>query len=268
MPEGDNVLRSATVLGRELSGRQLTSLELRDLGEVTELRGQQIGSIRALGKHLLIDLGPDWTLRVHLGMHGRWVRRHVREPRSPRRIVTLIAGDVAYICERAYTAELVRASALRAHARLARLGPDLLAEPPDIDGAVTRALLPAHADREIGELLLDQRIAAGIGNIYKSETLFECRIHPRTHIRRLGRARLVVIFEAAARLMRLNLLIRRRSPVPVRRREVPTRHRFAVYRRDRQPCFDCGTPIEWFLQGDHGRSTYFCPRCQPEQSLA
>ena len=64
-------------------------------------------------------------------------------------------------------------------------------------------------------------------------------------------------------MLRLNLLVRGRRTVPIRRRETPTLKRFWVYMRNGKPCLDCGTPIERFLQGDMGRSTYFCPRCQP-----
>jgi endonuclease VIII len=261
MPEGDTIHRIARVLRGELEGRVLDGLWLRDRGEVAELAGHRVERIEAVGKHMLVHLG-DWALRVHLGMHGRWVRRHVRERALPHVTVRLVAGEAAYVCQRAYTAELVRATALAAHPKLGRLGPDLLAEPPDIAGAVRRARQPAHAGREIGVVLLDQRIAAGIGNVYKSEVLFECRVHPRTPVGRLSDEQLVALFETAARLMRLNLLTRRRTTVPIRRRGTPTTQRLWAYMRQGQPCLDCGTPVERFLQGDDGRSTYFCPGCQ------
>ena len=128
---------------------------------------------------------------------------------------------------------------------------------------VKRARLPGHAEREIGDVLLDQRVAAGIGNVYKSEVLFEVRVHPRTKVGELSDAQLTGIFETAARLMRLNLLTRRRTTVPLRRRGQPSSQRLWVYMRAGKPCLECGTPIERFLQGDMARSTYFCPHCQP-----
>jgi len=175
----------------------------------------------------------------------------------------LCTGDVCYVCARAYRAELVRTRALAIHPQLARLGPDLLADPPAIDELVRRARLPAHAGREIADLLLDQRVAAGIGNVYKSEVLFECHVNPRTSVRQLDDEQLASLFRTAARLMRLNLLTRQRTAVPIRRRALPSSHRLWVYGRAGQPCLDCGTPIARFLQGDHARSTYFCPCCQP-----
>lgn len=263
MPEGDNILRSATVLGPELTGRTIDALFLHDRGEIKELQGKAVESVRAVGKHLLIAIEGGWTLRVHLGMHGTWRRRHRLESPGPRVTVRLVTGDAQYICARSYRAELVRSAALRQHPMLGRLGPDLLAEPPDIDEAVRRARIAGYANREIGELVLDQRVAAGIGNIYKSETLFECRVHPRTRMHQLDEAQVRAIFEKAAALMRLNLLIRRHRNVPLRRREeAPSTKRLWVYMRKGKPCLDCGTLIERILQGDHGRSTYFCPNCQ------
>jgi endonuclease VIII len=263
VPEGDTVHRNAVVLRRELEGRVLERFAVRDRGDVKELAGRCIEKIEAIGKHLLVHIEGGWTLRVHLGMHGRWVRRSVRE-RVPASMSALLAAeDTAWICERAYTAELMRTSAVRTHPRLGRLGPDLLAEPPDIGEAVRRASAPAHAGREIGDVLLDQRVAAGIGNVYKSEVLFECRVHPRTQLRDLSAQTLRSIFEKAAHLMRLNLLTRRRTAVPLRRRPQPSSQRLWVYMRHGRPCLDCGTHIQRFVQGDMGRSTYFCPTCQP-----
>lgn len=266
MPEGDTIHRIALALGRELPGRVLDRLELRDRGVVRELAGRRIEGVEARGKHLLVHLEGGWSLRTHLGMHGRWTRRHVRERGPARPTAVLVSGDVLYACERAYTAEVVRTGALRAHPRLARLGPDLLVEPAPIEAAVARARLAAYHDREIGDLLLEQRVAAGIGNVYKSEVLFERRVHPRTRTGQLGDVELAALFETAARLMRLNLVTRRRTTVPLTRRPRPSSPRLWVYGREGAPCLDCQTPIRRFLQGDMGRTTYFCPRCQSAES--
>lgn len=262
MPEGDTVHRNARVLNREMQGRTLARFFVRDRGDVRELAGRTVTLVEARGKHLLVHMDGGWILRVHLGMKGRWVRRHVSE-RTPRRMTAmLVADDTAWICDGAFTAELMRAETLRTHARLSRLGPDLLADPPDIAAAVRRACMPAHANREIGDLLMDQRVAAGIGNVYKSEVLFECRVHPRTRMHELPAEKVTELFERAAHLMRLNLLTRRRTAVPLRRRPTPSSQRLWVYMRKGKPCLDCGTKIERFMQGDMSRSTYFCPVCQ------
>ena len=262
MPEGDTVHRIARVLGQELTGKQIDKLILHDQGEIADLAGKSVEKVEARGKHMLVSFDAPWVLRVHLGMNGGWRRLHRREKGGRDATVRIEAGDAAYVCERAYRAELIRRAALSTNPRLARLGPDLLADPPDIDEAVRRATQPGNANREIGDLIMDQRIAAGVGNIYKSETLFECRVNPCTRLHQLSAEQVRGIYEKAAALMRLNLLTRRRTSVPLRRRDQPSSHRFWVYMRAGKPCLDCGTRIERFLQGDMARSTYFCPKCQ------
>jgi endonuclease-8 len=262
VPEGDNILQVTRVLRGELPGRVLDRVELQDQGVLADLAGRRVEAVDAHGKHMFVRLEGGWTLRVHLGMHGRWARLHARERRPRHPTVVLVSGDTAWVCWRSYRAEAIKTAALRTHPRLARLGPDLLAEPAPIAEAVHRALTPAYAGREIGDLVMDQRVAAGIGNIYKREVLFECRVHPRATVHELGEAGVTKVYEKAAVMLRLNLLIRGSKTVPIRRRETPTLQRFWVYMRKNKPCFDCGTPIERFLQGDMGRSTYFCPRCQ------
>lgn len=263
MPEGDTVHRIAAVLAREVTGKTVARLELKGQGEVPALAGATVEAVEPVGKHMLIHLSGGWSVRVHLGMKGKWRRQHVRQRRPAGATVVMELGQTAYICSRAYRAETVKTSAVRRHPKLARLGPDLLADPPDLDAAVRRARQPAYADREIGDLLMDQRVAAGIGNVYKSEVLFQCRVHPRAPVRALDDETLRAMFETAARLMRGNLRTRRRTHVPLQRRPTPSSERLWVYGRKGEACLECGTPIERFLQGDMARSTYFCPRCQP-----
>lgn len=267
MPEGDTIHRIARALRAELPGRVIDRIELHDAGPVAELAGRAVTGVEAVGKHLLVHIEGGWSLRVHLGMKGRWRKLHARERRPAHATVVLIVGDVAYVCSRAYRAELARTSVLRQHPRLARLGPDLLEDPPRIDDAVARASLLAHGGREIADLLLDQRVASGIGNVYKSEVLFARKIHPSTPVRALDRAALHALFTEAARLMRLNLATRRRTAVPVRRRARPGSVRLYVYGRAGEPCLDCGARIERIVQGDMARSTYYCPGCQVEAGL-
>lgn len=261
MPEGDTLHRIARALGPALVGRAIDRLEVHDAGEIAELRGRQVTRVEARGKHLLVHIEGGWTLRTHLGMEGKVRKLHARE-RRPRASAVIVSGNDAFVVIHAYRAELVRTSALRTHPRLARLGPDLLDEQPGIDAAVRRASIPANAGREIADLLLDQRVAAGIGNVWKSEVLFERRIHPRTLVGALTADRLRELFETAARLMRANLGTRRRTSVPLSRRRQPNSDRLWVYGRAGKRCHECGTPIERFLQGDMARSTYLCPRCQ------
>jgi endonuclease VIII len=262
MPEGDTIHRIARALSAELPGRVVDRLTLRDRGPVTDLEGREVEGVEARGKHLLIHISGGWSLHIHLGMNGRVTRRHVREapPRSPT--ATLACGETVYSVERAFTAETVRTSGLRHHPKLARLGPDLLAGLASVDEAVRRARHPAQADRALGDLLLDQRVAAGIGNVFKSEVLFECRVHPTCRVRDLAPDRLRRLFVVAARQLAENMDTRRRTTVPLRRRPTPSSQRLWVYGRSGKPCMECGASVQRFLQGDMARSTYFCPTCQ------
>lgn len=261
MPEGDTLHRIAQALGPALAGRPIDRLEVHDAGEIPELRGRRVTRVEARGKHLLVHIEGGWTLRTHLGMEGKVRKLHARE-RRPRASAVIVSGDDAFVVVHAYRAELVRTTALRTHPRLSRLGPDLLEEPPDLDAAVRRARIAANAGREIADVLLDQRVAAGIGNVWKSEVLFDRRIHPRMLVGALNTDQLRELFGTAARLMRANLATRRRTSVPLSRRRQPNSDRLWVYGRAGKPCHECSTPIQRFLQGDMARSTYLCPRCQ------
>jgi endonuclease-8 len=269
MPEGDTVHRIASSLDRELRGEVMDRIELQDLGSVPELERRQVESVQAVGKHLLLNVEGGWTVRVHLGMKGKWRRLHRGQARPRHPTLLIQRGDTLYVCVRAYRAELVRTSALRSHPRLSLLGPDLLRDPPPLTEAVARATLPGYRHREIGEVLLDQHVASGIGNVYKSEVLFACRAHPRTLVGTLKEDALVQIYQEAARMMRANLKTVRRTSVPLQRRPHPSSPRLWVYGRDGKPCLECGVVIERIVQGDMARPTYLCPACQdPDRSTS
>lgn len=266
MPEGDTLHSIALRIGPTLRGRAVVSLSTSDLGVVSEAKGWTVDHVRAFGKHLLIVFDAPWVLRTHLGMNGRvWQVRGHRRPSSSVFALEVEGGGGephCVVCTGAYRTEFVRKGALGSHAILARLGPDLLADPVDIDGVLRRATDPSHAHREIADLLLDQRIASGIGNVYKSEVLFIHRIHPRHPVGVLADDTLGALYETAAHLLRKNLRTTRRTTVPTRRRPYPTSARLWVYGRAGKPCLECGTSVELMRQGDLARSTYFCPHCQ------
>jgi endonuclease-8 len=262
MPEGDTIRRIAHRFASTLAGRVIDHFEVNDQGEIREFTGRRVDRVEALGKHLLIHVEGGWSLRVHLGMHGRWhsQRASERRPRSPTALI--VAGETAFICTRAYRAELIRTTQIRTHPLLRRLGPDIMADPPDIDAIVDRTLVPGHAAREIADVLIDQQVVAGIGNVYKSEALFTARIHPRTRVDALERDALRRLFTEAARLMNGNLDTARRTSVPLPRRPHPGSDRLWVYGRAGKPCLECGSIVERIVQGDAARSTWFCPHCQ------
>jgi len=261
VPEGASVHRAAARL-LDLEGRRLDRLFVRGQGLVCELEGTPVSAVEVRGKHLLIHIGEGWTLRVHLGMKGKWRPQLATTPQARDVAARLQVGGIAWECRRAYQAELLPRSRLTHQPRLAHLGPDILAHPPDLHEMVGRAALPPHGVREIASVLLDQRIASGMGNVYKSEVLFLEGVHPRRLTATLDASTLRRIYARTHDLMRRNLHTRRRETVPLRLRPTPGSARLWAYGRGGKPCLRCGSDIRRIVQ--EGRSTYFCPTCQPD----
>ena len=176
-----------------------------------------------------------------------------KPPRLARAV--LATADAVAVCFNAPVVELLSARQVVRSERLRRLGPDVLGE--GFDAAAAARRLAAFAERPIGEAILLQAALAGIGNIYKSETLFACGADPFAPVSAFSVGELERITGKARALMSANL-----SEAP-RRTLGRTRAAPWVYRRSGQPCRTCGTPIRMRRQGTSGRSTYWCPRCQP-----
>lgn len=139
---------------------------------------------------------------------------------------------------------------------VAHLGPDLCAAGVDPDAAVARMATLPEPGTTVAEVLLDQTVAAGVGNVYKSEILFACGLDPFTPIEAVDAALQRRLVETASRMLRRNLATSRRTTI-----EGPPGS-VAVHGRQRRPCRRCGTPIRMVHHGAQARSTYWCPRCQ------
>jgi endonuclease-8 len=161
-------------------------------------------------------------------------------------------------------AEFVREADLRRHRPLAMLGPDFAN--PSFDRADALARMRASGDRAIGEVLLDQRVVAGIGNVLRSETLFVAGLHPEMPAARLSAAELTQLLDVAAELLQRNA---RPDAGPTRNttgRHAPGRALW-VYQRTGQPCRRCGTPLLSAARGLEARRVYWCPQCQASAGL-
>lgn len=255
MPEGDSVAGHAERLRPVLAGQKVTGVggtasSVRT--NSTRILDATVSGIRTRGKNLLIDLSTGYSIRVHLGMPGRWqVIAADRNPAgSARLVLTTERGSV--VCHSAPTVEVDRARAI--DARVAGLGPDLLGE-FDEDEFIRRAR--TRGENAMAQMLLDQRVLAGIGNVYKSELLFLEGIHPKALVQQIDDERLRSIVERARKLLRSNVGpgVRSTTGSRVRGREM------WVYGRAGQPCRRCGTAIERDRDGE--RVTYWCPTCQP-----
>jgi endonuclease-8 len=266
MPEGDTIFRAARTLHAALAGRKVTrfSSSLPDVAGAARhyrIEGRQVSAVEARGKHLIVRFEGGPALHTHMRMTGSWhlYRKGSRWQKSPALARAVIeSGDRVAVCFAAPVVEWLTPGQEAAHAPLATLGPDLLA--PGFDAALARTNLRRDGAREIGDALLDQRLLAGIGNVYKSETLFLAGVSPFAPLASLSDATLDAIVSKARALMRSNLGA---QPGLRRTRGSLTGQRLWVYRRQGRPCLRCGTAIRMKRQGEAARSTYWCPACQP-----
>ena len=240
MPEGDTVWRTAHHLDKALTGKVLVETDFRVPAHATlDLSGRTVEGTVARGKHLLTRIGPDHTLHTHLKMEGSW---HLYQPGTPWR-------------RPAHEARVVLRT--EEDSVVGHLGPDLLGPDWDEDEALRR--LRADPGRPLIEALLDQRLLAGIGNLYANELCFLAGAHPRLPVGEV--ADLPRLVRRARSALEANKLRVEQTLTGDTRRG----HQTWVYRRDRQPCRRCGTRIQVAELGPAGkeRATYWCPSCQP-----
>ena len=214
--------------------------------------GETVDAVRAEGKHLLVDFSGGLTLRTHLRMTGRWdlyrTDERWRRASSSARVVIEVPEWVA-VCFTAPDVALSR----RTRVATTHLRPDLCVPNPDFTRVAIRAAAHSLDGTTIAELLLDQRVAAGIGNVYRSEVLWLCEIDPFAPIEDVTPRARRALLDTAHQQLRHNL-----GPGP--RRTV--RSGLAVYERTGLPCLRCGTHIQMRRSGELGRSTWWCPACQ------
>jgi endonuclease-8 len=263
MPEGDTIHRAAGTLHTALAGRVVTRFEtvLPQLARVDEdapLAGRTVERVEAAGKNLLMHFSGDLHLRTHMRMHGSW---HIYRPgeawRRKRSDMRIVIGTAVWeaVGFNIPVAEFYdgRQEDLR------KIGPDFLAD--DFDEAEAVRRIRARPEAEINEMLLNQRVVAGIGNEFKSEVLFMARINPFTRVEDLSEEQLDLILKTARKVMKAN--IEKRSAARVTTFSLDPRQKVYVFSRGNKPCRRCGTPIAYRKHGRDARGTYWCPKCQP-----
>jgi endonuclease-8 len=273
MPEGDTIFRAARTLHRAFAGRVVTHFEsvfpaLTRIHDDAPITGRTVDSVRSSGKHLLMNFSGDLTLRTHMRMNGSW---HIYRPgerwQRPRRDMRIVVSTAEYVAVgfSIPVAEWLRTTELRRSRELTRLGPDLLAEQFDSDEAFRG--IRARASEPVAEVLLDQRVLAGIGNVYKSEVLFACGVYPFADVGQLSDEQVRGLLTTARKFLRANVtegLAAMTTYLGFRRttrRDDPSA-RLWVYGRAGEPCRRCGSAILIDKRGKDARLTYWCPRCQ------
>jgi endonuclease-8 len=265
VPEGDTIHRTAGRLRPALLGEAVTRFEAPRLAGRLVEPGAMITAVDAAGKHLLIHFDDERVLRTHLRMNGSWHLYRVGErwKRPHHQMRALVATETwECVCFLAPVVRLERERTAVGRSRTAateHLGPDLCDPAADLALAVERMAFLVAPETTIAEVLLDQRVAAGVGNVYKSDLLWLERVDPFAEVAAVDQSTRRALLERAATLLRANLGTGPRTTV------AGPPGSLAVYGRDGRPCRRCGTPIRRRRHGDQARSTYWCPICQPSR---
>jgi endonuclease-8 len=277
VPEGDTIFLAAQTLHKFMAGRLVTRFEsvypaLTRIAEHRPVVGRTIASVSARGKHLLFMFSGDLVLRTHLRMNGTWhiypagARWH-RPARDMR--VLVCTAEACAVGFNIQIAEFLSARDLERHPQLGSLGPDLLGEPFDRAEAIRR--IRERRRDPIAEVLLDQRVVAGIGNVFKSEILFLSALSPFAPVASLTDAEIERVVDVSREQLAANVMSRSQtlSRASGRRttRSLDPNEKLWVYSRGGRSCRRCGTLIQSKKSGPDARLTYWCPTCQARPIL-
>jgi endonuclease VIII len=276
MPEGDTIFRSARALGRALGGKPITAFRstypmLTRYHDDTPLTGQTVEQVESRGKWLLMHFSGGATLATHMLMSGSW---HIYRPgerwQKPPSTARIVIENSEYhaIGFNVPLAEMHTASSLTRDRRIPAPKGDLLNADFDAETALTRIM--AQSDEEIGDVLLHQRVLAGVGNVFKSEVCFVTGLNPFRKVRTMTEPQVREAITVARRQLRSNVMEDSGDTIVTWRgagrrttnHSDPTESLW-VYGRKGQPCRKCGEAIRSRLQGFDARVTFWCPRCQP-----
>ena len=276
MPEGDTIFRSARALQQALGGETITSFEtayapLASVNDQSPVAGRTVERVESRGKWLLIHFSGDLILATHMLMSGSWHLYRVGERwQRARRHMRVVLGTKAFLAVgfNVPVARFYTARTLERFAGVAGLGPDVLgAEFAREDVA---AGIMEREDEEIGNVLLNQRVMAGVGNVFKSEICFACGVHPFRKVASLRKQEVECLLDTARRYLAANVVDGAGDGIVTYtggRRTTGSSNpasRLWVYRRTGEACRRCGTTILMRKQGPGTRSTFWCPDCQKD----
>lgn len=278
MPEGHVTHRIAGILTDNFGGRiiESTSPQGRFADGAARLNGLPFAEASAWGKHMFVEFdGTDEVVNIHLGLLGKFFFTEDIEPSlvPETGAIRWRLGASADATRDAFVMDLrgPNVCELRTpeeiNAITARLGPDPLREDADPDAAWARI---HRSSTPIAALLMDQKIFAGVGNIYRAEVLFRHNIDPKMAGHFLRRSEFDAIWADLVALMRLGVRDGRidtvfgdHTPEAMGRDPRVDQHggEVYVYRRAGLPCHVCGTPVS--IEEFAGRNLFWCAKCQP-----
>ncbi|MGB5831795.1 MAG: DNA-formamidopyrimidine glycosylase family protein [Thiohalocapsa sp.] len=262
MPEGDSIYKIAVFLDERLRDRLVRGVQLHPAFGASS-GPRHVSRVGSEGKHLYLTFDDGVQLRSHLGMYGSWHRYRPASPwRKPARQASIVVETerMNYVCFNAKEVQWLRLRGFERADRGNRLGPDLIRDFPEIDDILCRIAALLAPDTLIVDVLLDQRVAAGIGNVYKSELLFLESQSPLQRLRHVQPQQIAALYRRAAELLGENVGGGPRTT----RANFDKLGRLWVYGRANLPCLRCGAPIQRSSLGGNPRSTYWCAGCQPE----
>jgi endonuclease VIII len=279
MPEGDTIYRTARALQKAIGSKVVTGFEtglakLARVNDDTPLVGKVVEKVESRGKWCLIFFSGDLILVTHMLMSGswhlyrngeRWQRR-----RSQMRMVIRTA-DWEAVAFNVPVAEFYTARSLERSSQVPKLGPDILSENFKVEDGVARLVAYGREkpDAEIAVVLLNQRVVAGLGNVYKSEVAFAANVNPFRAMKTITPREMELMVDVAQRYMRANVVDGKGEGIVTYSGNRRTTHamnreeRLWVYRRQGKECRRCGSAVMMRKQGAQARSTYWCPVCQP-----
>ncbi|HEV2709586.1 MAG TPA: DNA-formamidopyrimidine glycosylase family protein [Edaphobacter sp.] len=279
MPEGDTIYRAARAMQKALGGKVVIGFEtgLAKLARVNDdvpLVGRVVEKVESRGKWLLIYFSDDLILVTHMLMSGSWhlYRPSERWQMGRNRMRAIIrTEDWEAVAFNVPIAEFHTARSLERSGQVPKLGPDILADNFTAEAGVARlaAYREQHPDAEIAVVLLNQRVLAGLGNVYKSEVMFAAGVNPFRAMLSITLKEREAIVEFAQRYMKANVADGKGDRIVTYSGNRRTTHamnreeRLWVYRRQGQECRRCGAAVLMQKQGEEARSTYWCPVCQP-----
>ncbi len=279
MPEGDTIFRAARALQKALGGKVVTAFEanvakLASVADDKGIVGRTVEKVDARGKWCLMHFSDDLILVTHMLMSGSWHIYRVGErwysPRSSMRC-SVTCGDFVAVAFNVPVTEFHTERSLARYSQVPKLGLDILSSEYSIDSGVQamRNYGAQYPEAEVGVTLLNQRVMAGLGNVYKSEVPFAAGVNPFRQMRTLADREMEVMAEVSGRYMRANIVDGAADGIVTYAGNRRTTHsmnagdRLWVYGRQGQECRRCGALVMMRKQGEQVRSTYWCPQCQP-----